>query len=359
MSVATSEPSAPERVLAPDGSVPPGFEPPFSEAELLGCFRTMLGSRLFDERCVSLQRQGRLGTFSTVHGEEAAVVGSSLALDPARDWVVPQYRELPAMLHQGYTRTQFLQYFMGVPAGARIDAGVNLLPFQISLAAQIPHAVGLAWGLRLQGGDGVVMVYFGDGASSEGDAHEAMNLAGVLKAPVVFVLKNNGWAITTPVARQTAAASLAARAAGYGFPGVLVDGNDVFAMRDAADAAVERARSGLGPTLIEARTWRLGAHNTADDPGRYVDPGELEARRADDPVVRLERFLRARNLLDDASRAELVAEIEAELDAAVAEAEAAQAPGPAQLFDHVYLDPPVRVARQREAWIEDRNPWPS
>ena len=160
-----------------------------------------------------------------------------------------------------------------------MDAGANVLPFQISLAAQIPHAVGLAWGLRIQGSDAVVCTYFGDGASSEGDAHEALNLAGVRRAPVVFVLKNNGWAISTPVRKQTAAASFAARAAGYGIAGELVDGNDLFAMHDACSRAVARARAGEGPTLIEARTYRMGPHNTSDDPTRYVDPVELEERR--------------------------------------------------------------------------------
>lgn len=145
-----------------------------------------------------------------------------------------------------------------------------MLPYQISLAAQIPHAVGLAWRLRHQGSDGVVLVFFGEGASSEGDADEAMNLAGVRRAPVIFLLKDNGWAISTPVSKQTAAASLAARASGVGFPGELVDGHDLFAVHDATARAVERARAGEGPTLIEARTYRMGPHNTSDDPTRYA-----------------------------------------------------------------------------------------
>ena len=262
---------------------------------LLDAWRAMLRSRVCDERCFSLQRQGRLGTFSPVNGEEAAVVGSAWALDPARDWIVPQYRELPAMLRFGYRLTQAHAV---LHAATRRAAGwtpsVNVLPFQISLAAQIPHAVGLAWGLRHQGLDAVVCTYFGDGASSEGDAHEALNLAGVRRAPVVFVLKNNGWAISTPVRKQTAAASFAARAAGYGIAGELVDGNDLFAMHDACSRAVARARAGEGPTLIEARTYRMGPHNTSDDPTRYVDPVELEERRAFDPVARVRRYLTRR-----------------------------------------------------------------
>ena len=205
------------------------------------------------------------------------------------------------MLRFGYRLAQAMQYYTGNPAGSRMDADVNVLPFQISLAAQIPHAVGLAWGLRHQGLDAVVCTYFGDGASSEGDAHEALNLAGVRRAPVVFVLKNNGWAISTPVRKQTAAASFAARAAGYGIAGELVDGNDLFAMHDACTRAVARARAGEGPTLIEARTYRMGPHNTSDDPTRYVDPVELEERRAFDPIERVRRYLTAEGLIDEAS----------------------------------------------------------
>src|SRR4051794_25976222 len=183
-------PNAPRCLLTPDGRLAGGHVPALDEDALLDAWRAMLRSRVADERCFSLQRQGRLGTFSPVNGEEAAVVGSAWALDPARDWVVPQYRELPAMLRQGYTLVRVLEYFKGLPRGNHMAAGVNVLPYQISLAAQIPHAVGLAWGLRHQGSGGVVMVYFGDGASSEGDAHEALNLAGVRRGPAAVVVQN-------------------------------------------------------------------------------------------------------------------------------------------------------------------------
>jgi pyruvate dehydrogenase E1 component alpha subunit len=342
----------PHRVLRPDGTVPDGYRPALPADELLAIFRLMLLSRSFDERAFNLQRQGRLGTFSPVNGQEASVIGSAWALDPARDWVVPQYRELPAMLRQGYTLTLAFQYFRGNPQGNRAPEGVNLLPIQISLAAQIPHAVGLAWGLRHQGKDAVVCVYFGDGASSEGDFHEACNLAGVRRAPVVFFLQNNGWAISTPVSKQTAATSFAARAAGYGFASELVDGNDLFAVWEAATRAVERARAGDGPTLIESRTYRLGAHNTADDPTRYVDPVELEARRAEDPIDRLRAYLTSSGILTSDDEQRMRAEIAAELAAALAEAEGTARPGAAQIFEHVYLDPPARVQDQRRSALD-------
>ena len=339
----------PLQLLSPDGTLAEGVTPTLDDEALLSAWRMMLLSRTFDERAFSLQRQGRLGTFSPVSGEEAAVIGSAWALDPARDWVVPQYRELPAMLRQGYTLGRALRYFVGDPAGNDMGEGVRLLPYQISLAAQIPHAVGLAWGLRHQGSDAVVLVFFGEGASSEGDSHEAMNLAGVRRAPVIFLLKNNGWAISTPVSKQTAAASLAARAAGLGFPGELVDGNDLFAVHDATARAVARARAGEGPTLIEARTYRMGPHNTSDDPTRYVDAAELERRRELDPVDRVRRYLSARGLVDAASEEALREQAKVKIDAAVADVEGGAAPGVEAVFDHVYANPPARVAAQRAA----------
>jgi pyruvate dehydrogenase E1 component subunit alpha len=346
----TSEP-APTRILAPDGSVPDGYRPPLAGGELMDSFRLMLLSRRIDERAFNLQRQGRLGTFSPVHGQEASVVGSALALDPSRDWVVPQYRELPAMLRHGYTLERFFLYFKGNPEGNRIPEGVRLLPYQISLATQLPHAVGLAWGLRHQGLDGVVCVYVGDGGSSEGDFHEACNLAGLRRAPVIFLLQNNRWAISTPVRLQTAAASFAARADGYGFRGELVDGNDLFSVYEATSRAVARARAGDGPTLIEARTYRMGPHNTADDPTRYVDPDELDAHRALDPIARLRAYLEDVGILRAGDEERMRAEIEVEVADALAAAEAHAEALPAQIFDHVYSDPPARLLAQRRALI--------
>ena len=280
-------------------------------------------------------------------GQEAAIVGTATALDPTTDWVVPQYRELPALLRQGLPLENFMLYFMGNPAGGEIPNGVNVLPIQISLAAQIPHAVGLAWGLQLRRTGGVAMVYFGDGASSEGDFHEACNFAGALGAPVVFVLSNNGWAISTPRAKQSAATSLAARAPGYGFPGVVVDGNDLLAVHAVAADAVDRARSGGGPTLIEAITYRMGPHNTADDPTRYVNAEEAETWRALDPIMRVQRYLTARGSWDAERQTAVEAELAQQVEDALTRARAHAAPHAGQIFDHVYADPPPRVQAQR------------
>ena len=334
-------------VLDPAGTLAPGSTAPLDDAGVFAALRLMKLSRAFDAKGASLQRQGRFGTFSQVGGQEASVVGSAWALDPARDWIVPQYRELPALLRHGYPLAHFIRYFQGNPAGGAIPEGVNILPIQISIAAQLPHAVGLAWGLKRQGTDAVVLVYFGDGASSEGDFHEACNLAGVVGAPVIFFLQNNGWAISTPRRKQSAGRTLAERGTAYGFPGVQVDGNDLFAVYAATSHAVARARAGEGATLIESVTRRIGPHNTADDPTRYVDPADAELWRALDPIERIERYLIQRSDEHRAPIAALEADISGEIERALAEAAAGDPVSPDQLFAHVYADAPVRVMRQR------------
>lgn len=335
-------------VLRADGTLAGSPAQCPSDVEVAAALELMLLSRSVDEKAFRLQRQGRFGTFSQVWGQEAAVVGPAMAIDPRKDWVVPQYRELPAMLHQGYPLENFLLYFCGNPRGGLVPEGVNCLPMNVALAAQLPHAVGLAWGLRYQGSDSVVVTYFGDGASSEGDAHEAMNLAGVMKAPVVFVLSDNGWAISTPRAQQSAAARLAVRAAGYGMPGIVVDGNDLLAMREVTAAAVARARAGHGPTLIEAITYRMGAHNTADDPTRYVDQEVRKRWVGRDPIDRVRRYLADRGAWNEAAEEAAAARIQQTIEMALAAAELAQ-PSVAQVFDHLYASPPPRLLLQRMA----------
>jgi pyruvate dehydrogenase E1 component alpha subunit len=343
------EPPEPLQFLADDGTLAEGYEPSLGDDALLAAWRLMVLSRATSERAVSLQRQGRLGTIATPDGQEAAIVGSALALDTERDWVVPTYREMPAMIHMGLPLARFLLYYRGHPLGNQIPPGVNLFPVQIALATQVPHAVGLAWGLRHQGSDAVVLTYFGEGASSEGDVHEAMNLAGVRRAPVVFLLQDNRWAISTPVSKQSATESFALRAPGYGFPGELVDGNDLFAVHDATQRAVARARAGEGPTLIEARTYRLAPHNTADDSTRYADPGEVERARARDPLPRLRAYLSSRALLSDEDEQRIRDEVAKEIGAAVKQMESESEVTAEQLFDHVYATLPPRLERQRRA----------
>lgn len=344
----------PFSVLNQDGSVKPDCG--LKQSELMdiesvkAALRYMYLTRVFDDKATAMQRQGRFGTFSSVRGQEASVVGSSFALDPAQDWIAPQYRELPALLRHGYPLKHFAMYFMGNPRGGAIPENVNMLPLQISLAAQVPQAVGIAWGLKLQGKTGVALTYFGDGSTSEGDIHESLNLAGVMKAPAIFFLQNNGWAISTPREIQTAALSFAERALGYGINGVTVDGNDLLAVHHITKEAVARARAGEGPTLIESVTYRTGPHNTADDPSRYIDEELLAHWLAKDPIERIENFLFRNGHWDEASAQNLRDDCAAEVDDAMTQARSEVPPGSEALFDHVFATPPGRVTRQRIEW---------
>ena len=343
-------------ILEPDGKLVAGAKPSMTDSVLIEALRWMLMSRIYDERATALQRQGLYGVFSPAFGQEASVVGSAMALDPVRDWIVPQYRELMALVRHGYPLERLAAMGMGrVTEAARIPDGVNVLPNQVALATQLPHATGLAWGLKLQKKDSVVMTYVGDGGSSEGDFHEGLNLAGVQRAPVVFFLSNNQWAISTPRRVQSATPSFALRAAGYGFPGVEVDGNDVLAVYSAAGEAVQRARAGEGPTLIESVTYRMSFHNTTDNPSLYEDPKQRDDASRRDPIDRVVRYLTGRGLWDEERDKETRASVRAEVDAALEKAAAFPVVTPNQLFDHIYAELPERLRRQREELSSDRS----
>lgn len=341
----------PRSILDAEGRLRDGAEPGMGEAEILEALRLMMLGRAFDRKCLSLQRQGRLGTFAPIFGQEATLAGVAMALDPARDWAVPQYRELPVQIRQGLPLESVALYRRGHPDGGIIPEGVRMFATQVSLAAQLPHAVGLAWGMRMKGEDGVAAVFFGDGASSEGDFHESCNLAGLVRAPVLFVLQNNQWAISTPRSIQTAGADFASRAPAYGFPGVSVDGNDLFAVHAVAADAVARGRAGQGATLIEAHTYRMGMHTTADDPSRYIDPAELERWKRRDPIDRVWKYLAAAGSPEAGARAGWESEVDAEVERVFAAADSRPAPDPAAIYEHVFAAPTPTLARQRAAHI--------
>ncbi|WP_338198575.1 thiamine pyrophosphate-dependent enzyme [Candidatus Nephthysia bennettiae] len=342
----------PLSILDPEGRLHAAA--PLGDEQALEALRLMLLSRALDERAIKLQRLGRLGTYGPVHGQEASVVGSAIALDPSRDWLVPAYREQPAMIRHGLPLERLLAGYMGRSNAARIPDGVRLLPRNQAVGAQLPHAAGLAWGLKLRKLEGVVLVYCGEGASSEGDFHESANLAGVVGAPLVYLLQNNGYAISTPSARQSAAPALALRAAGYGFPGILVDGNDLFAVHAATREAVERARRGEGPTLIESRTYRMGVHNTTDNPREYRDDAETLDHAGRDPIARVARYLEARGLWGEQAAARVRQEIAAEIDEAQRRAAEFPRPSAADVYEHAYGVPPPRVQQQRRETLEGR-----
>jgi pyruvate dehydrogenase E1 component alpha subunit len=339
----------PIQLLGEDGRLLDGAEPGLSDEQVLEALRYMMIARAFDTKCWSLQRQGKINTFAPVVGQEGAVTGSSMALDPARDWIVPQYRELPAQLRHGITGESLILYRQGHPHGGIIPDGVRVMPYQVSLAAQLPHAVGIGWGLKLQEKPGVAVVYFGDGASSEGDFHESCNFAAAFDIPVIFFLQNNQWAISTPRSQQSAAADLASRAPGYGMPGFSVDGNDLLAVHKVTQAAVERALAGHGPTLIEAHTFRLWAHTTADDPTRYVDPDVKKKWEQRDAIDRVQRYLAHRGAWEEDRQSEMNKAVEDYIDDVFAKAAAYPPPRPEENYEHIYAESTPGLRRQ-QSW---------
>jgi pyruvate dehydrogenase E1 component alpha subunit len=331
-------------ILDSEGNVDTALEPDLSPEELKRLYHAMLHGRRLDERMVRLQRQGRIGTFAPIKGQEASQLGAVSCLRPT-DWMVPSFRETAAMIWRGWPIEKLLQFFAGRLEGGQPAPDQRDLPITIPVATQIPHAVGLAYAAQYRGDDAVVMTFFGDGATSEGDFHEALNFAGVWHVPVVFVCQNNQWAISVPLKKQTHSRTIAEKALAYGFPGIQVDGNDVLAVHAAAREAVERARAGDGPTLIECVTYRLGVHTTADDPTRYRSATEVAEWERKDPLTRFGAYLQKRNLLEEG----LEARIDAEIAEAVARFEAMPPADPLTMFDHVYAELPPDLAAQRES----------
>jgi pyruvate dehydrogenase E1 component alpha subunit len=293
--------SAIYRVLEPDGTIAPGHErdADLKDNDLLELYRLMTLARRIDIEGANLQRQGQMALWVPLLGQEAAQVGSAYVLEPG-DWAFTYGREQAVGLVRGVSASDMAHVWRGTWHGGMWDFREHgLAPFAIPIGTQVPHAVGFALGAKLDGTDRVAMAYFGDGATSSGDFHGGCTFAGVWKAPVVFLCQNNGYAISVPVAKQTAAPAIAAKAVGYGFPGVRVDGNDVLAVYAATRDAVARARRGEGPTLIEAVTYRRGPHSTADDPKRYRTDEEVAAWEAQDPIARFRTHLRTTEVLTD------------------------------------------------------------
>src|SRR5215470_15901351 len=270
-------------ILDAKGRVDQALEPAIPPDDLRRLYRTCLLARHFDERMLRFQRQGRIGTYLPARGHEAAVLGSVYPLRPT-DWLVPVWREWAAYVWRGWPLENLILLYAGFSEGTSVPAGIRDLPVCVPMGTHVPHAVGLACAARARREDSVVLCYFGDGASSEGVCQEAMNFAGVFQAPIVFVCVNNQWAISIPRSRQTRAKTLAHRALAYGFPGIQVDGNDLLAMIVATQDAVERAREGRGPSLIEAVTYRLAPHSTADDPKKYRKDAEVKAWEEREPL---------------------------------------------------------------------------
>jgi 2-oxoisovalerate dehydrogenase E1 component alpha subunit len=349
-----------QTVLREDGSADPS-EVALGDAELLRLYRWMVLERHLDQRMVSLQRQGRIGFYIGSTGEEATVFGSAAAMEE-RDWIFPCYREHGAALLRGMPLAAFLCDLLG-NAGDRMKG--HQMPcheawrpgryasISSPIATQIPQAVGAAWAARLRQEDMVALAYFGDGATSANDFHSGLNMAGTKKVPVVFLCRNNGWAISVPRERQTASETIAQKALAYGIRGERVDGNDLLAVYGATRRARARAAAGEGPTLLECVTYRMEGHSTSDDPRVYRPPELLEPWRKRDPILRLGLFLRRRGALDDGAERDAQAWAQEEVRRALAEAESFEAKPPLEtLFEGVYAEP---LWQQREQLQEIRD----
>ncbi|WP_176739133.1 pyruvate dehydrogenase (acetyl-transferring) E1 component subunit alpha [Micromonospora matsumotoense] len=339
----------PVRLLDPDGTpLPPRADLPAPPVEALReMYRRMVVGRRFDAQATALTKQGRLAVYPSSRGQEACQVGAVLALRDD-DWVFPTYRESMALTARGIDPVEVLTLLRGDGHCGYDPTVVRTAPQCTPLATQCVHAAGLAYGESYQGRDTVALAFIGDGATSEGDFHEGLNFAAVFKAPVVYFVQNNKYAISVPLSRQTAAPSLAYKGVGYGVPSEQVDGNDPVAVLAVLTRAVAHARAGHGPYLVEAHTYRMEAHTNADDASRYRDPDEVEAWRDRDPVARLEAYLRGRGELDDAAVAQVAAEAEEYAADLRTRMNAQPVVDPLSLFDHVFAEPTPQLVEQRE-----------
>ncbi|WP_297860724.1 pyruvate dehydrogenase (acetyl-transferring) E1 component subunit alpha [Meiothermus sp.] len=320
---------------------------PLSNEALLIGYRALRRARHFDERALVLQRQGRLGVYPPFRGQEAAQVGVALCLKADHDWLLPSYRESAAALTFGMPISKLILSWRADPAGWGAPPNVNMVQFYIPIATQIPQAAGVAHAQRLLGKDAVAAVFIGDGGTSEGDFHEGLNFASVFNAPLLVVVQNNGWAISVPTQKQMKVQRIAQKAQGYGIPGITVDGNDLVAVWSVAREAVERARRGEGPTLIEALTYRVAPHTSSDDPSRYRTEEETERWLKRDPLLRMKNCLLHLGLWSEAQEALLTEELEAEFLSAVEEADRAPEPKPWEIVEQVYQE---MQPDQQAAW---------
>src|SRR3954470_24245217 len=348
-------PSAIVTVLRDDGTLDPAHDPGMSDDEVKFLYRHLVQTRQLDERFVALQRQGRIGFHVGSLGEEAAILGSAFAMRK-QDWLFPCYREFGAALMRGLSLQTLCDNMFGnandIVKGRQMTChytckAVGWASISSPVGTQITHAVGAAWGAKIRREDAASLVYFGDGATSSSDFHSGLNFAGVFHLPVVFLCRNNGWAISVPVERQTATQTFAEKAVAYGIPGVRVDGNDIFAVVSVTRRAIERGMRGEGPTLVEAITYRMGGHSTSDDPNRYRESEAVQAWAARDPIERVRSYLEKRAAWSEADDKTLRADIDARFREAVTVAEKTPPPALESMFDDVYAKVPWHLAEQR------------
>ena len=334
-------------LINPDGTVRDRLPVTLEETKAL--YADMVEARVYDEKSMAMQRQGLLAPYAPFRGQKAAQIWASSAIRPG-DWVAGTYRDAALNWRAGYPWKLLILGRTGDERGGEVPSETNVMPPSITVGGHMIHAVGLAWVEMLKGTDRIALTSFGDGATSEGDFHEAMNFAAVYETPTVFLCQNNGWAISYPVEEQTRSETIADKADAYGMPGVRVDGNDVVAVLVAVREAAERARSGKGPSLIEAVTYRVGPHTTSDDPGRYREEAEVAAWENLDPLARVRRLLERSGAWDAAWQESLETEASRRIEAAVEWAEAIPEPTSAEMFSRMYAEPTPTLAEQaREA----------
>src|SRR5438034_2651396 len=336
--------SSPYQILDPEGNLVDEM-PDLNAERMLSLYPFMQLGLTCSNKIIALQRQGRATTFGSLVGQEATAVGLAAPMQ-SQDWLATSYREIASLFVRGVPLPIVTYSFRGF-THPHWPAESHCLPIQIVIGTQMLHAVGLAMAAKIAGDPAVAVGVCGDGATSEGDFNEALNFAGVFQAPVVLVVQNNGWAISVPRHKQSSAQTLASRGIGFGVPAELVDGNDILAVYDVMQKAIERARSGQGPTLVETLTYRIGAHTTADDPTRYRDQLEVEAWKAKDPITRFQKFLIARDLLTEDRAQQTVDELEEEVNEAVRLAEAMPAMAPDSFFGHTMANLSPRLEEQR------------
>ena len=325
------------QILDEEGNCDDALMPKVSNDEIKKLYEMLVLVRVFDQKAFNMQRQGRLGTYIQFKGQEACQVGSAFALQD-NDFIFPMYRNSGLLIARKHPIVQVLQYWSGDERGLKSPQNVNNFPIAIPVATQVPHAVGAGFAAKLRGTKQVAAVYFGDGATSKGDFHEGMNFAGVFNVPVVFLCENNQYAISVPRKKQTHAETIAQKAIAYGFEGIQVDGMDIFAVYKATKEAIEKARSGKGPTLIECFAYRMCDHSTSDDASKYRSKEEIEQWAKKDPIERLEKYMRKKNLLDDSYKESILNKSKDIVEKAVTEFEKLPAPDPKDIFKYVFAE---------------------
>ena len=342
-----------QQVMDEHGSVDAALMPKLTKQQIRQMYETMVLVRVFDNKAFSLQRQGRIGTYLQVKGQEAAQVGSALALED-KDWIFPMYRSSGALIARKQPIHYVLLYWGGDERGLKSPPEINNFPIAIPVGTQSLHAVGAGWASKIKGEKTIALVYLGDGATSKEDCLSSMNFAGVFQTPTIFLIENNQYAISVPRNVQTRAETIAQRSLAFGFEGIQIDGNDVIGVYKATKDAIEKARKGLGPTLIECFTYRLADHSTSDDAKRYRTDQEVAEWQKKDPLERLEKYMRAQGMLDDAYKEKTLAYAKEKVEKGVEEYENTPPPDPADMFRYMFKEMPPSLKEQYESFLESR-----